>query len=228
MVHRPIFLKISLTIFLVFLGALAAFARPAWLTPLWQVLASGDVQAISDYVRTFGNKAWIFSFLLTALVNAIGFPPAILFSAANTLLFGLVPGILLSWAAETVGVAVSFLVLRIFFQDTAAALVKGHSKLEILQHMQGKRGFRSMLIARLIPYFPSIVLNAFGALSTMSFGDYVLASFIGKFPSTAIEAVIGHDAFTISQHPERLAVTVTLTLCLYAAFRWYGKKKSQS
>lgn len=228
MAHRLLFLKLALTVFLVLLCVLTAFIRPVWLGPLCEVLASGDVEAISDFVRSFGRDAWLFSFLLTVVVNAIGFPPAMLFSAANTILFGLVPGILFSWVAETVGAAVSFFFLRFFFQNTAARLVHGHPKLELLRQMEGKKGFRSMLIARLIPYFPAIVLNAFGALSTMSFRDYILASFLGKFPSTAIEALIGHDALTISQHPERLAVTITLTLCLYAGFRWYDKKKSQS
>ena len=48
-----------------------------------------------------------------------------------------------------------------------------------------------MLIARMVPYFPSILLNALGALSAMTWRDYILASFVGKFPSTGIEASSG-------------------------------------
>lgn len=223
---RPIFFKSAIGGFLVFLFAAISYTAPGFFTDLWLVLASGDVDEISDFILSFGDKAWYFAFFLTALVNSIGFPPAILFSAANTLIFGLVPGILLSWVAETVGVAISFILLRTIFRETALRLAKGHPKMEMITEISGRKGYRIMLLARLIPYFPSIVLNAFGALSAMSFRDYLLASFIGKFPSTAIEAVMGHDIVTISQHPQRLAFTILLAAILYLAFRWYDKRRS--
>lgn len=75
-----------------------------------------------------------------------------------------------------------------------------------------------MMIARVIPYFPAAALNAFGALSKMSFRDYILASFIGKFPATALEALIGHDTVTIHQNPLRLGVVIGISILLYAIF----------
>lgn len=224
---RPIFYKSAIGGFLLFLFAAISKTSPDFFHALWLTLASGDVDTISGFILSYGDKAWYFSFFLTALVNAIGFPPAILFSSANTLIFGLVPGILLSWTAETVGVAVSFLLLRTLFRGTALRLIQGHEKLEMLSQIGGRKGYRIMLIARLIPYFPSIVLNAFGALSAMTFREYLLASFIGKFPSTALEALIGHDIVTISQHPLRLTLAVTLTALLYLLFRWYDKSKKE-
>ena len=50
-----------------------------------------------------------------------------------------------------------------------------------------------MLILRAMPYFPSGILTALGAVSRISLKDYALANLIGKFPSTALEVVIGHD-----------------------------------
>ena len=84
-------------------------ANPTFFPELWQVLKSGDLLATADYIRSFGSWAMFFSFWLVLFVNAIGFPPAIIFSTANTLIFGIVPGIVLSVIAETIGVTISFL-----------------------------------------------------------------------------------------------------------------------
>jgi len=46
------------------------------------------------------------------LAAFVGKEDAIIFSTANTLIFGIVPGIVLSVIAETVGVTISFLLLR--------------------------------------------------------------------------------------------------------------------
>lgn len=81
-----------------------------------------------------------------------------------------------------------------------------------------------MLIARVIPYFPAAALNALGALSQMSLWDYTWASFIGKFPATAIEALIGHDTVTMQSHSERLFVVIALSALLYGVFWWWEKK----
>ena len=59
----------------------------------------------------------------------------------------------------------------------------------------------------------------------MGFIYYTVSSLLGKFPSTAIEAMIGHDTLTISQNPLRLAVIVVLTLVIYGVFWYFDRKK---
>ena len=198
--------------------------NPAFLPHMAGLLARGDIQETAAYIASFGPWAIVFSFLLTLFVNALGFPPAIIFSTANTLIFGIIWGIVLSVVAETVGVAFSFLLLRFFFRDAAEKIISRNKALANIDKYSGKRGFVIMLIARMVPYFPSIMLNALGALSAMRFADYVLASFVGKFPSTGIEAIIGHDAITQQQDPTRLIVVIVFAIVLIAGAWWYEKR----
>ena len=81
-----------------------------------------------------------------------------------------------------------------------------------------------MLIARMVPYVPSGILNAAGALSSMSLRDYFLASLIGKFPSTSIEAIIGHDAVLQEGSMTRIIVVVIFAIILIGWAWWYQKK----
>ena len=219
--------KVSAALGVVALIVIIHLANPQFFPHLGALLARGDISETASYIKSFGPWAVVFAFLLTLFVNAIGFPPAIIFSTACTLIFGIIPGIVLACTAETVGVTVSFLLLRFFFRDAAVKVINKHPTLANIDKYSGRRGFVVMLIARMVPYFPSIMLNALGALSAMSLRDYVIASFIGKFPSTGIEAIIGHDTITHQEDPTRLIVVIVVAVLLIAGAWYYERRVAQ-
>lgn len=218
-------IKAGIVAAIIMLFVIIHFIDPTFLPHIWGLLARGDIEETASFIASFGSWAILFSFLLTLFVNALGFPPAIIFSTANTLIFGIFWGIVLSVAAETVGVTFSFILLRFFFRETAQKIINKNKTLANIDKYSGKRGFAIMLIARMVPYFPSIMLNAIGALSAMRLSDYVIASLIGKFPSTGIEAIIGHDTITKQEDPTRLIVVVVLAILLIAG-AWYYEKQA--
>lgn len=218
-------IKAGIVAAIIMLFVIIHFIDPTFLPHIWGLLARGDIEETASFIASFGYWAILFSFLLTLFVNALGFPPAIIFSTANTLIFGIFWGIILSVAAETVGVTFSFILLRFFFRETAQKIINKNKTLANIDKYSGKRGFAVMLIARMVPYFPSIMLNAIGALSAMRLSDYVIASLIGKFPSTGIEAIIGHDTITKQEDHTRLIVVVVLAILLIAG-AWYYEKQA--
>ncbi|MBQ7629942.1 MAG: TVP38/TMEM64 family protein, partial [Selenomonadaceae bacterium] len=115
--------KIVAAILILALFAIIHLIAPDFLPEIFALLSRGDIQETAEYIKGYGSMAVVFSFLLTLFVNALGFPPAIIFSTANTLIFGIFWGITLSVIAETVGVTISFLLLRFFFRDTAQKLI---------------------------------------------------------------------------------------------------------
>ncbi len=209
---------------IVCLFAIIHLLNPEFFPYLGRMLIHGDIVETAEYIQSFGPWALFFSFWLTLFVNALGFPPAIIFSTANTLIFGIVPGIVLSCVAETVGVTISFLLLRFFFRETAEKIIRKSKYLNSIDEYSSKNGFTVMLIARMVPYIPSALLNAIGALSSLSLRDYVITSFIGKFPSTGIEAIIGHDTITKQEDPTRLIVVIIFAILLIAGAYYYQKK----
>ena len=216
--------RLIAAVLLVLLFIVIHLLDPNFFPYLFRMLAHGDILETAEYIKSFGPWAVVFSFLLTLFVNALGFPPAIIFSTANTIIFGIVPGIFLSCVAETVGVTISFLLLRFFFRETAEKVIKKSKYLDSVDHYSSERGFTVMLIARMVPYLPSALLNAVGALSSLSLRDYVIASFLGKFPSTGIEAIIGHDTILHQENHTRLIAVVIFTILLIGGAWWYQKK----
>ena len=219
--------KIVATILIVLLFLVIHIVAPEFLPEIIELLSHGDILETAEYIRSYGSMAIVFAFLLTLFVNALGFPPAIIFSTANTLIFGIIPGIILSCIAETIGVTISFLLLRFFFRDTAEKIISKSKFLSSIDHYSSEKGFVIMLIARMVPYVPSALLNAVGALSSLSLRDYFIASLIGKFPSTGIEAIIGHDTILQEEDPTRIIVVVIFAIILIA-WAWHYEKSVKS
>ncbi len=191
---------------------------------LWHVMTCGSMQETIDYIQSFGVWAMLFSFCLDVLVNALGFLPSIFISTANGVLFGVVPGVIVSWLAETTGVILSFLLMRSILRESAEKLIQKSPYLTRLDEFSGKKGFQMMLIARTLPYFPSGILTALGAVSRISVKDYMLSNLIGKFPSTALEVIIGHDAVLYNEHMDRLAAVTVLAAAVYGVI-WYTQRR---
>ena len=147
--------------------------------------------------------------------------PSIFLSTANGLIFGLPLGIAVSWLAETTGVVLSFLLMRFFFRNTAEKLIRKADRLQDIDKASEKNGIIWMTFARALPYFPSGILTAVGALSRMSTRDYIIANLIGKFPSTALEVVIGHDVVHFRESMVRLTVLIIVVAVVF----YIGKKK---
>jgi len=124
-------LKIGAALAIILLFVIIHLIAPEFLPELFALLASGDIPATVEYIRSFGEWAIVFAFLLTLFTNALGFPPAVIFSTANVILFGIVPGIILSCIAETVGVTIAFVLMRFYFRAAAEKATGRSIKVEI-------------------------------------------------------------------------------------------------
>ena len=215
--------KVGAALAIILMFVIIHLIAPYFLPSLISLLASGDITATVEYIRSFGDSAVLFAFFLTLFTNALGFPPAIIFSTANVILFGLFPGILLSCVAETVGVTIAFILMRFYFRDAAEKVIAKSPFLSKIDHYSGSKGFFVMLIGRMVPYFPSALLNAVGALSSIRLREYMLASFVGKFPSTGIEAIIGHDLIMQQENHMRLIIVIIGAIVLIVAAVRYEK-----
>ena len=219
--------KVVVAVLLVALFGLIHFCAHDFFTNTFKLAVSGNVNGLVEYLRSFGPWAMVVSFFLDVLINAGSIFPSIFLSTANGLIFGLPLGILISWLAETVGVVISFLLMRFFFRSTAEKLIAKSNSLQHIDEASGKHGLEWMAFARALPYFPSGILTAVGAVSSISVRDYVIANLIGKFPSTALEVVIGHDLVNYKEHSERLAVLVILVVLIFWGYKKYRNKNQK-
>ena len=218
------YIQLGLLSGLVILGFLVYVLVPGFYDDMWELILSGDVQRMAEVLQSYGPWAMVISFVLDVLINALGFLPSIFFSTANGLLFGVVPGIIISWLAETVGVVLSFMIMRYILRDTAHKVIEKSEFLLKVDDFSGKNGLTVMLFARAIPYFPSGIITALGAISQISLRDYIIANLVGKFPSTALEVIVGHDAVLLQDNLGRLTIVILVASVLYFLL-WKGYQR---
>ena len=188
---------------------------PKFYPMVWHLATAGRMDEIVQFLRHYGTWAMLISMVLDIFVNAVGFLPSIFISTANGIVFGMWPGIIISWLAETIGVVISFYIMRYFLRDAADKLISKNKTLMKVDDFSGRNGFAVMLFARTLPYFPSGIITALGAISKIKPRDYIIANLIGKFPSTALEVAIGTDIVNFRENISRLGIIVIVAAIAY-------------
>ena len=151
---------------------------------------------------------------------------------ASGFLFGVLLGSITAVLGSTVGACAAFLVGRTMARGWVARQIARSRRFTRIDRMIGRHGFKVVLLSRLSPISPFIILNYLFSLTKVSFGEYALGSLIGMIPGTVLFVYFGAGlrslaevtAFAEGRIPptaaERvffwtgLAVTVVITVVL--------------
>jgi uncharacterized membrane protein YdjX (TVP38/TMEM64 family) len=200
------------------------FLAPDFIHRMTHLFLKGNIDGSIEFIKSYGSYAMLVSFLLIVFINSIAVLPSILIVAANGIIFGVVKGTLISWIGESIGVIISFILMRYLFRANAQSIIARSKDLQKLDDFSGEKGLRIMLVARSIPYIPSGLITALGALSSIGLTDYIIATFIGKLPSALIEVTLGHDLLSYREHIVRLILLLVISALAYYLFVHYTKK----
>lgn len=102
---------------------------PDFYSIMWHLTVSGDLDGLADYIASFGFYAIGISIFMIAFVNAIGLP-SIPFLTVNGIIFGLIPGIIISWIGEVIGIEISFRLTRTLLRKQAQKVISKSKMLE--------------------------------------------------------------------------------------------------
>ncbi len=199
-------------------------AIPDFYSTVWNLSVSGNMEGTIGYLRSFGAWAVLVSMIIDIVINIVGFLPSIFLSAANGVVFGVVFGTFISWIAETVGVVISFFFMRTLFRSKAKQVIE---KSRMLSKLDEYSTLKAMAVARALPYSPNGLVTALGALSHISYRDYILGTLIGKFPSVAVEVMVGHDVVMMQENTGRLTILVIAIVIIYGGL-WYWKRRRKA
>lgn len=139
----------------------------------------------------------------------------------NGALFGLIPGLLVSYLGEVIGIELSFHIGRVFFRKEAREFIE---QKHMLTKLDKYGSVKNMALARSIPYSPNILITALAVLSKLSIKEHLKATLIGKIPSVLIEVLLGHDFIYFSKHGDRFVLMLLLVIGICAVHRWHKKR----
>lgn len=179
-------------------GVMAALALLYLLSPAFRgavqralaLLSGADVEAMRDYLLSFGAWAPVISACLMVLQALVLPVPSFVLTLANGLLFGTLWGALLSWSSAMVAAVLCYYISRLFGRPLVVKLV-GERPLDLTDRFFQRYGKHAVLIARLIPGISFDVVSYAAGLSSIGLWGFVLATGIGQMPGTIVFSFLG-------------------------------------
>ena len=154
------------------------------------VLGSANVDAVIEYIRSFGAYAMAFSFCLMVFSSLIAPLPAFMITLSNAAIFGWWQGAILSWSSAMVGAALCFFVARGLGRDVVEKFA-GKGALAGVENYFEKYGTKTILVCRLLPFVSFDAVSYFAGLTPMKFLPFFIATGIGQTPATIVYSYVG-------------------------------------
>jgi uncharacterized membrane protein YdjX (TVP38/TMEM64 family) len=190
-------------------AALRLAALAAALATFVAVLAlSGSISAdrVRDWVDGYGAAGPLVFIVVSASLTVVLFPGPVL-AAASGLLFGTALGTPVSIASATLGATLAFCVSRWWAHDAVVALAG--PRLDALRAWIGRRGFLTVLYARIVPGVPYTLVNYAAGLAPIRLRAFAAATAIGVSPRAFAYTALGGSLGNLDS-PEALAAVAVL------------------
>lgn len=149
--------------------------------------------AFEAYVHALGAVGPVVYALAYVALTVFLFPASLVTVGAGTL-FGLATGLLVVLIGANLGALCSFLLARTFLRQRVTHWTESNPKFRFLDEAIGRQGFKMVLLCRLSPIFPFILLNYFLGLTAVRVVAYVLANLLGMLPAMFLLVYVGATA----------------------------------
>ena len=137
-------------------------------------------------------------FGLAYIPAALLFVPASVLTLGAGFVFGVAKGTVIVSLGSTAGAAAAFLVARTVGHDWVVARMAAWPALNAVGRAVESDAFKVVLLTRLSPLFPFNLLNYAFGLSSVPFGMYLLASWVGMLPGTIMYLYLGSAAQSVA------------------------------
>lgn len=181
------------------------------------VLGTPDVDGMRADVDAAGAWGPLVFLALYLGLSLIPCPKALL-TAAGGALFGLLPGATLSLLAALVGAVVAFGIGRLLGRDLVDRLTRG--RLAEVDDLLREHGVTAVMVVRLVPLVPYIVINYAAGLTGIRLRHYVLGSAVGMIPGSLAYAALG----AYGTEPWGLFAGGSALLLLIVGGAWWGRR----
>jgi len=163
------------------------------------------------------GAAGVALFFAVYVVSTVALLPGSILTLAAGFAYGPVWGLAVASPASVTGATCAFLLGRTALRDWAAKKVGESRRARAIDAAVGREGFKLVLLLRLSPLVPFNLLNYILSLTRVTTGRYVLGSFIGMLPGTALYVYLGSLAPAAAELTTTAAGTGGVRTALYAA-----------
>ena len=153
-------------------------------------------QRVAGYLPEF--SAWVDGlglwgpvvFVLGYAVATVSFIPGSLLTLAGGAIFGLGEGTVLVFVGASLGATGAFLASRYLVRGAIERRVAAEPRFAAIDRAVGREGFKIVVLLRLTPVVPFVLLNYALGLTRVKLSHYVSA-FVGMLPATLLYVYYG-------------------------------------
>ena len=173
-------IKFSIGLIAIFL----LFVAARWLG------AGAALRNILQWIASLGPIAPV-AFIIAYILACVLFIPGSIMTIGAGAIFGVVRGAIYTSIGATIGATCAFLIGRYIARGRIAAKLANNRTFSPIDAAVGREGWKIVLLTRLSPVFPFVLLNYAYGLTRVSLRDYFLASWIGMLPGIVMYVYIG-------------------------------------
>ena len=160
-------------------------------------LLGAQLQAIAVWIDGLGAVAPL-AFVAIYALATVAFVPGSLLTLTAGAIFGLAAGTAYTMIAATCGASLAFLVSRYAIRGVVERHIATHAKFSAIDRAVAREGRRIVFLLRLSPLFPFNLLNYALGVTSVRFGDFVLAC-AGMLPGTLLYVYYGKLAGDVAR-----------------------------
>ncbi|MBE6053589.1 MAG: TVP38/TMEM64 family protein [Clostridium sartagoforme] len=174
-----------------------------------------NLDSIVNLFQQYSMYSIPISLFISIIIALLGVVPSIFITGANIAFFGPILGFIISLLGEVIGGYLTFVVYRLGFKKGVENIKDRHNLLKAIVEGEGRKVGLLIFEGRIIPFIPSGFVTLAAAISNVNGAIFIVATFLGKIPSIALEALISYDLINIEENYLRLVFTLIGVLLVY-------------
>jgi uncharacterized membrane protein YdjX (TVP38/TMEM64 family) len=169
----------------------------------------GRVADVRDWVDGIGPLAPLAFVAVSSLLTPLMFPGPLL-AGASGLLFGTALGFPVTLASAVLGASIAFMISRSVAPDAVEQLAG--PRLKAIEELVSRRGFVSVLYARITPGVPYTLVNYAAGLTRIPLAVFAAATALGTAPRAFAYTALGGSLGNLRSPEAAIAVGVLVVI----------------
>lgn len=177
-------------------------------------------------IESTDNKVYIaIIFLIIFIIGIVVGLPNTMFLIISASLFGLVEGIILSLIGFNIGAQVTFFISRSKGKNFIGKFIDIEKYLDKLQYKIEENGLYYVIYLRIIPMLPVNILNYSIGLTSITWKEYTMGTFLGRLPIIITYTYIAKRIIKFEGLNIEDIIFFLLLMAMIISIIIYGKRK---